>query len=66
MESFMDAVKPKEVSIAFTNDLKVDINPSQIDLRQEIKRIGTYKVNINLHSEVTVNINLQIDKIDTI
>jgi large subunit ribosomal protein L9 len=60
------AVKPKEVSIAFTNDLKVDINPSQIDLRQEIKRIGTYKVNINLHSEVTVNINLQIDKIDTI
>tara|TARA_B110000881_G_C18423703_1_gene437284 strand:+ start:229 stop:684 length:456 start_codon:yes stop_codon:yes gene_type:complete len=60
------AVKPKEVSIAFTNDLKVDINPSQIDLRQEIKRIGTYKVNINLHSEVTVNINLQIDKIDAI
>ena len=60
------SIKPKEVSSAFKEILKVEINPSQIDLRQEIKRIGTYKVNINLHSEVTVNINLQIDKIDTI
>ena len=60
------SVKPKEVSTAFTNTLKVDINPSQIDLRQEIKKIGKYKIYINLHSEVTVNINLQIDKIDAV
>ena len=60
------SVKPKEVSIAFTNALNVDINPSQIDLRQEIKKIGKYKININLYAEVTVNINLQIDKIDSI
>ena len=60
------SVKPKEVSTAFTNTLKVEINPSQIDLRQEIKKIGIYKININLHSEVTVNINLQIDKIDAV
>ena len=60
------SIKPKEVSIAFTNALNVDINPSQIDLRQEIKKIGKYKININLYAEVTVNINLQIDKIDSI
>tara|TARA_B100000700_G_C14425391_1_gene570065 strand:- start:52 stop:507 length:456 start_codon:yes stop_codon:yes gene_type:complete len=59
------SIKPKEVTTAFMNDLKVDINPSQIDLRQEIKKIGDYKININLHSEVKVNINLQIKKIDT-
>tara|TARA_B100001029_G_scaffold178698_1_gene186079 strand:+ start:2140 stop:2595 length:456 start_codon:yes stop_codon:yes gene_type:complete len=60
------SIKPKEVTSACLRDLKVDINPSQIDFRQEIKKIGNYKVNINLHSEVKVNINLQIKKIDTV
>ena len=57
------SIKPKEVTSACLRDLKVDINPSQIE---EIKKIGNYKVNINLHSEVKVNINLQIKKIDTV
>ena len=56
------SIKPKEVTTAFMKDLKVDINPSQIDLRQEIKKIGNYKININLHSEVKVTINLQVKK----
>ena len=60
------SVKPKEVSIAFKDILKVEINPSQIDLRQEITQVGKYKININLHSEVTVSVNLQVDKIDSI
>tara|TARA_Y100000817_G_C16731426_1_gene488177 strand:+ start:359 stop:814 length:456 start_codon:yes stop_codon:yes gene_type:complete len=60
------SIKPKEVTSACLRDLKVDINPSQIDFRQEIKKIGNYKVNINLHSEVKVSINLQIKKIDTV
>ena len=60
------SIKPKEVSSAFKTILKVEINPSQIDLRQEITQIGKYKININLHAEVTVNVNLQVDKIDSI
>ena len=60
------SIKPKEVTTAFMKDLKVDINPSQIDLRQEIKKIGNYKININLHSEVKVTINLQVKKIDAV
>ena len=60
------SIKPKEVSSAFKDALKVEINPSQIDLRQEITQTGNYKININLHAEVTVNINLQVDKIDSI
>ena len=60
------SIKPKEVSGAFKTILEVEINPSQIDLRQEISRIGKYKVNINLHAEVTVSVNLQVDKIDSI
>ena len=60
------SIKPKEVSSAFKDTLKVEINPSQIDLRQEITQTGNYKININLHAEVTVAVNLQVDKIDSI
>ena len=60
------SIKPKEVSSAFKTILKVEISPSQIDLRQEITQIGKYKININLHAEVTANVSLHIDKIDSI
>jgi large subunit ribosomal protein L9 len=60
------SIKPKEVSNAFKTALDIDINPSQIDLRQEITQIGKYKININLHAEVTTSVNLSIDKIDSI
>ena len=46
--------------------LKVEINPSQIDLKKEILQIGKFKININLHAEVTAIVNLQVDKIDSI
>jgi large subunit ribosomal protein L9 len=60
------SIKPKEVSNAFKDILKVEINPSQIDLRQEIAQIGKYKINVNLYAEVTANVNLEVDKIDSI
>ena len=60
------SIKPKEVSSAFKSILNVEINPSQIDLRQEITQIGKYKININLHAEVTASVNLIVDKIDSI
>ncbi|MDB9760365.1 50S ribosomal protein L9 [Pelagibacteraceae bacterium] len=60
------SIKPKEVSNAFKDVLKVEINPSQIDLRQEISQVGKYKIQVNLHSEVTASVNLQVDKIDSI
>ena len=60
------SIKPKEVSNAFKDMLKIEINPSQIDLRQEITQIGKYKINVNLHAEVTTSVNLKVDKIDSI
>ena len=60
------SIKPKEVSSAFKTILDIEISPSQIDLRQEITQIGKYKININLHAEVSVYVNLSIDKIDSI
>ena len=64
--SLYGSIKPKEVSNAFKDILKVEINPSQIDLRQEIIQVGKYKINVNLHAEVTAIVNLQVDKIDSI
>ena len=58
------SIKPKEVSNAFNKDLKVEISPSQIDLKQEINKVGKYKININLHSEVSANVFINVEKID--
>ena len=60
------SIKPKEVSNAFRSILKIEITPSQIDLRQEITQIGKYKINVNLHAEVTAIVNLSVEKIDSI
>ena len=59
------SIKPKEVSNAFIEDLKVKISPSQIDLKQEINKIGKYKISINLHSEVSANVTVNVEKIDS-
>ena len=56
------SIKPKEISSAFIENLKIDISPSQIDLKQEINKIGKYKININLHSEVSASVNIVVQK----
>ena len=60
------SIKPKEVSNAFKDVLKVEINPSQIDLGQEITQVGKYNIKVNFHAEVTAIVILQVDKIDSI
>ncbi len=59
------SIKPKEVSSSFLANMKVEINPSQIDLKQEINKVGTYKVDINLYSEVSASINVIVKKIES-
>ena len=53
------------MSNAFIDKLKVEISPSQIDLKQEINKLGKYSVNINLHSEVSVKVTISVGKIDS-
>ena len=60
------SIKPKEVSNAFKDVLKVEINPSQIDLGQEITQVGNYNIKVNFHAEVTAIVILQVNKIDSI
>ena len=58
------SIKPKEISNSFKNELKVEINPSQIDINKEINKIGKYKIKITLHSEVSANVTISVEKKD--
>ena len=56
------SIKPKELSKTIENIEKIEIKPSQIDLENEINKIGSYKVKINLHAEILANIHIEVVK----
>ena len=59
------SIKPKEISNLIKEKTNADVGPSQIILKEELNKIGIYKVEINFHSEVKANISLKISKIQT-
>ena len=56
------SVKPKEISIAIDNSDKIQIRPAQIDLSEEINKIGFYSAKVNLHPEVQAKILIKVVK----
>ena len=60
------SVKPTEISKLIKNENNVDIKPSMIQPVSEIKSIGKFKVKITLHSEVDVEITINVMSADTI
>ena len=54
------SVKPTEISKLLEENLKIEINPSQIQPIKEIKSLGDFKVMINLHSEVQEQIIVKV------
>jgi large subunit ribosomal protein L9 len=59
------SIKPKEISNLIKEQIKAEINPSQIVLKDEINKIGIFRISINLHSEVQTSISVKIDKIQS-
>jgi large subunit ribosomal protein L9 len=59
------SIKPKEISSAILSKMKVEVKPSQIILKENLNKIGDYKAEINLHSEVSAQIIIKIDKIQS-
>ena len=57
------SIKPKEISNAILEKMKVEIKPSQIVLKNELNKVGNYKVDINFHTEVSAQISIKIDKV---
>ena len=60
------SVKPTEISKIILENDKIDIQPSMIQLTNDIKSLGEFKVLINLHSEVQVQIKIKVVAAETI
>lgn len=56
------SIKQKEISSSFLEKMNSKIEPSSIDLKKEINKIGKYTVDINLHAEVKVKVKLEVKK----
>ena len=59
-------IKPKEISAAFLDELKIEIKPSQIVLKQDINKIGKFILEVALYSEVTASVNIKVSKQDSV
>ena len=60
------SVKPTEISKIILENDKIEIKPSMIQLMNDIKSLGEFKVLINLHSEVQVQIKIKVIAAETI
>ena len=45
--------------------VNAEVSPSQIILKENLNKLGTFKVDINFHSEVKAKISIKIDKIQS-
>tara|TARA_Y100001935_G_C17281736_1_gene497874 strand:- start:1382 stop:1810 length:429 start_codon:yes stop_codon:yes gene_type:complete len=58
-------IKPKEITSIINEKMKIDVKPSQIILKEEINKLGSFKINLRFHAEVSANITIKVDKIKT-
>ena len=56
------SVKPTEIAKIIKEKDNLDIKPSQIDLEKEIKSVGSFKTNVNLHSTIQALILIEVEK----
>ena len=60
------SIKPTEISKMINKSQKVEIKPSLIQPLKEIKSIGTFRVKIDLHSEVQAEIKIKVDALEDV
>ncbi len=59
------SIKPKEISNLIKEKVKAEVSPSQIILKENLNKIGLFKVDINFHAEVKAVISIKIGKIQS-
>ena len=59
------SIKPKEITNLIKEKVNADVSPSQIILKDDLNKIGSFKANINFHSEVKADITIKIDKVQS-
>ena len=55
-------IKPREISKYFSENFKETIHPSQIDLKQELNKVGKFSILINLHSDLVTELHVLVEK----
>ena len=60
------SVKPTEISKLILELDKLEIKPSMVQLEKEIKSLGSFKVKVNLHSEIQAEISIKVVTAETI
>ena len=55
------SVKPTEISKMIFENEKLDVPPSMIQLIKEIKSLGSFKVKIDLHSQIQATIDIKVE-----
>ena len=60
------SIKPKEITNLIKDKANAEVSPSQIILKDEINKIGSFKVEINFHSEVKAIITIKNVRISRI
>tara|TARA_B100001057_G_C22817116_1_gene937906 strand:- start:580 stop:1035 length:456 start_codon:yes stop_codon:yes gene_type:complete len=56
------SIKPKEITNLIKEKASADVSPSQVILKDNLDKIGLFKVEVNFHSEVKANISIKISK----
>ena len=51
------SIKPKEITNLIKENSKVEVSPSQVILKEDLNKIGLFKVDINFHAEVKLLFN---------
>ena len=59
------SIKPKEISNLIKEKVKAEVSPSQIILKENLNKIGLFKVDINFHAEVKAVVSIKISKIQS-
>ena len=60
------SIKPTEISKLIFENLKIEIKPSLIQPLKEIKSVGTFKVKVDLHSDVQAEIKIKVESQDQV
>ena len=55
-------IKPREISKKISDSDQIEIQPSLIELHNEINKIGTFNAIINLHPEIQAKILIEVVK----
>ena len=57
------SIKPKEITNLILEKSNTEVSPSQIILKEDLNKIGSFSAIINFHPDVSASVTIKIDKI---